>query len=109
MATAATMSAAPDLHLDMEHDDSFNSLEDLIRRKRLLEMNKKKYHLTEADCLLILTNANEFTFADGQAILAEGQEMSSLYRIKSGKVRAMKEGMFVADLPQVGFLLCVHI
>jgi hypothetical protein len=47
-----------------------DNLQELLRRKREVEKNKSKYHLTEADCSLILTNANEYSFTDGQVIIS---------------------------------------
>ncbi len=86
-------------HLSAEPSE--NNLQDLLKRKRELEKNKTKYHLTEADCNLLLTNANEYSFNDGQVILEEGHESSSLYRIKSGKVILRKNGISFCELTQV--------
>lgn len=97
MATAAVLSP-PTLH---DAAPPLDNVQDLLRRKREIEKNKSKYHLTEADCSLILTNANEYTFTDGQVILEEGHENSSVYRIKSGVVALSKGGNTFCELNQV--------
>eukprot|EP00026_Physarum_polycephalum_P005944 Phypoly_transcript_05983.p1 GENE.Phypoly_transcript_05983~~Phypoly_transcript_05983.p1 ORF type:complete len:557 (+),score=123.39 Phypoly_transcript_05983:35-1705(+) len=81
-----------------------DNLQELLRRKREIEKNKSKYHLTEADCSLILTNANEYSFTDGQVILEEGQANSSVYRIKSGTVSLSKNGKVFCELSQGWFI-----
>jgi len=101
MAAVAIAESVRELPRVEDPDETINSLDDLLKRKRQLEQNKKKYHLTEADCSLILTNANVYTFTDGQVILAEGQEISSLYRIRYGKVKITRGGQVMGDLPQV--------
>lgn len=85
-------------------DPVADNLQDLLRRKREMEKNKMKYHLTEADAGLLLTNANEFTFTNGQVIAKEGQQIVSVYRIKSGKVSLENEGKQVCELSQGWFL-----
>lgn len=81
-----------------------DNLQDLLKRKREIEKNKSKYHLTEADCSLILTNANEYSFTDGQVIMEEGHENSSVYRIKSGVVSLSKNGTVFCELSQGWFI-----
>lgn len=67
-----------------------------------MEKNKLKLHLTEADCNLLLTNANEFNFTKGQTIAREGQTLTSVYRIKFGSVSLINPGgKKVCDLTQV--------
>lgn len=77
-----------------------DNLQELLRRKREVEKNKSKYHLTEADASLLLTNANEYTFSDGQVILEEGHENLSVYRVKSGRVALSKNGVAFCEMAQ---------
>lgn len=102
MATAVVLSP-PTLPADAGAP-VLDNLQDLLRRKREIEKNKSKYHLTESDCTLILTNANEYTFTDGQVILEEGHENSSVYRIKSGIVALSKNGNTFCELTQGWFI-----
>lgn len=84
----------PPVQLDNWHE--------LLNRKREMEKNKLKLHLTEADCNLLLTNANEFNFTKGQTIAREGQTLTSVYRIKFGSVSLINPGgKKVCDLTQV--------
>ena len=76
-------------------------MQDLILRKREIQKNKNRLHLSEADCNLLLTNANEFHYKDQQTIVQEGQELPSVYRIKSGRVNITKGGTTVSMIPQV--------
>ena len=99
MATAV-VSPPPAFTLDAGAPP-LDNLQDLLKRKREIEKNKYKYHLTEADCNLILTNANEYTFMDGQVIMEEGHENSTVYRIKSGAVSLSKNGHVFCELSQV--------
>jgi hypothetical protein len=85
----------------MESGPALDNLQELLRRKRELEKNKRRFHLTEADCNLLLTNANEFTFKDGQIIVQDGDTLSSVYRVKSGKVLFMKGPTVLCELGQV--------
>lgn len=82
-------------------DVPVDNLQDLLRRKRDLEKNKATFRLSEADCNLLLTNAHEFYFKDKQVVVHEGQELPSVYRIKSGKVNIMKNGIVVSTIAQV--------
>lgn len=83
---------------------ALDNLQELLQRKRELEKNKHKFHLTEADCNLLVTNANEFSFTNGQVIAKEGQEITSVFRIKSGKVTIVSSGKKVCELSQGWFL-----
>jgi hypothetical protein len=78
-----------------------DNLQDLLNRKREIQKNKSKFHLSEADCNLLLTNANEYYFKDKQIIVQEGQELPSVYRIKSGKVSITKDGKQISIISQV--------
>jgi hypothetical protein len=86
------------LPLNGEHIDN---LQDLIQRKREIQKNKTRFHLSEADCNLLLTNANEFHYKDRQVIVQEGQELPSVYRIKTGKVNIVKGGVPISVISQV--------
>lgn len=103
MATAVVLNP-PVLSFADPAAPALDNVQDLIRRKREIEKNKSKYHLTESDCNLILTNANEFSFSDGQVILEEGHENSSVYRIKSGIVSLSKSGNTFCELTQGWFI-----
>lgn len=82
-------------------DQPVDNLQDLIQRKREIQKNKSKFHLSEADCNLLLTNAREFHYKDQQVIVQEGQELPSVYRVKSGKVNIVKHGVTVSVISQV--------
>ena len=64
MASTAVLS--PPTAPTLDGGPLLDNLQDLLRRKREIEKNKSKYHLTESDCSLILTNADEYSFSDGQ-------------------------------------------
>ncbi len=81
-----------------------DNLQELLKRKREIEKNKTKLHLTEGDCNLLMTNADEFSYTDGQVIVNAGQEISSMYRLKYGKVKLMRDGKKVCELSQVNFI-----
>jgi hypothetical protein len=80
---------------------SIDNVQELVKRKREAEMNKRRYHLTEADANLLLTNANEFSFEDGQVIGNVGDNLNSAYRVKSGTVAMKKEGNKICEVTQV--------
>lgn len=80
---------------------SNDNVQDLLKRKRELEMNKRRYHLTEADASLLLTNANEFSFEDGQVIGHEGDNLNSAYRVKSGTIALKRDGHKICTVTQV--------
>lgn len=80
---------------------ALDNIQDLLRRKRDLDLNKRRHHLTEAECNLLLTNANEFTFADGQIIGRAGDNLTAAYRVKSGVVKLKKEDKPICELKQV--------
>jgi CRP-like cAMP-binding protein len=90
-------------------------LQELINRKKEAERNKLKvcvnahillvlymlliacvvqYHLTEADCKLICTNATEHRYAKGDVIYqpTAGGKIEKVYRVKSGKI-----GIYLGD------------
>lgn len=94
-------SAAVEISLATPVDPALDNLQDLLRRKADIKNHKNKFHLTEADASLLLTNANEYTFTDGQVILEEGQENSSVYRIKYGRVALSKNGQKFCEMSQV--------
>jgi CRP-like cAMP-binding protein len=100
----ATAIVSPPPVLSLDSGVPLDNLQDLLKRKREIEKNKSKYHLTEADCSLILTNANEYSFKDGQVIMEEGHENSSVYRIKSGVVSLSKNGVVFCELSQGWFI-----
>jgi len=57
-----------------------------------------QYYLTEGDWQLMLTNANEFTYHEGDVIFDQGTPNNSLYRIRSGNVRIAKEGKVIGRM-----------
>jgi len=57
-----------------------------------------QYYLTEGDWQLMLTNANEFTYHEGDVIFDQGTPNNSLYRIRSGGVRITKEGKVIGHM-----------
>eukprot|EP00026_Physarum_polycephalum_P006560 Phypoly_transcript_06608.p1 GENE.Phypoly_transcript_06608~~Phypoly_transcript_06608.p1 ORF type:complete len:487 (+),score=78.82 Phypoly_transcript_06608:90-1550(+) len=81
-----------------------DNVQELIKRKREVEMNKRRYHLTEADANLLLTNANEFSFEDGQIIGHVGDNLNSAYRVKSGIVALKRDGSKICELTQGWFI-----
>jgi hypothetical protein len=85
----------------LPREPHFDNLQDLIQRKREIQKNKSKFHLSEADCSLLLTNADEYHYKDRQVIVQEGQELPSVYRIKVGKVNIVKGGTAVSVISQV--------
>ncbi len=78
-----------------------DALQDLLSRKQEAERNRARFHLTESDCNLILTNSTDYTYTGGQIIADEGQAINSVYRIKSGSVLLMKQGHKLYELIQV--------
>jgi len=95
---------AREINMAAEQKGDLNNIQDLLRRKREFERNKRRLHLTEADCSLLLTNANEFTFNDRQIIAQEGDALTSIYRVKHGTVVLMKDDLTICEFSQV----CVH-
>jgi len=57
-----------------------------------------QYYLTEGDWQLMLTNAKEFTYHEGDVIFDQGTPNNSLYRIRSGNVRITKEGKVIGRM-----------
>lgn len=102
MAAAAV--ASPQINVEhVQGEPALDNMQELLKRKREIEKNKAKYHLTEADAALLLTNANEYNFTDAQVILEEGHENHSVYRIKSGKVALSKNGQAFCEMSQGWF------
>lgn len=98
MASAALMMpVAPMPTAPMATDN----IQDLLKRKREAESNKRRFHLTEVDANLLLTNANEFSFEDGQVIGKAGDSLNAAYRVKSGTVVLMKDGKKFCEVNQV--------
>eukprot|EP01117_Protostelium_nocturnum_P013775 TRINITY_DN517_c0_g1_i3.p1 TRINITY_DN517_c0_g1~~TRINITY_DN517_c0_g1_i3.p1 ORF type:complete len:851 (-),score=358.21 TRINITY_DN517_c0_g1_i3:50-2602(-) len=74
-------------------------IEQLSSQKKPEEKKQKEvvatglqYYLTEGDWQLMLTNANEFTYQDGQVVFEQATPNNSLYRIRAGNVRIIKDG-----------------
>lgn len=80
---------------------NIDTLQDLLQRRTEAQKNRLLFHLTEADCNLICTNAQEIKFTSGQLIAAEGARIMSVYRLKTGKITLMKGSTKLMDLPQV--------
>ena len=73
----------------------------MLQRKAELAKNKAKYTLTETDGSLLVTHATELHFADGQVIVEGGHDISSVYRVKSGKISIFRNGNLCCELSQV--------
>lgn len=65
-----------------------------------METNKRRLRLTEPECNLLLTNANEYSFKDGQVIGRDG-DIATAFRVKSGVVRVEKDGCKLCELQPV--------
>jgi len=78
-----------------------DNIHDVIKRKREVESINRRFHLTEADANLLLTNANEFSFEDGQVIGHEGDNLNSAYRVKSGIVALKRDGHKICEVTPV--------
>ena len=78
-----------------------DTLQDLLQRRAEVGKNRLLFHLTEADCTLICTNATELKYTEGQVVATEGAVIQAVYRIKSGNISLMKGGIKLYDLPQV--------
>lgn len=70
----------------------FDNLQLILQRRAELAKNKSKYTLTENDGKLIGTHSTELKFEDGQVLFKEGQDVSNVYRIRSGKVIVSRFG-----------------
>eukprot|EP01114_Cavostelium_apophysatum_P012858 TRINITY_DN2981_c0_g1_i1.p1 TRINITY_DN2981_c0_g1~~TRINITY_DN2981_c0_g1_i1.p1 ORF type:complete len:571 (-),score=157.34 TRINITY_DN2981_c0_g1_i1:132-1844(-) len=81
-----------------------SDLEEFLRRKRDIDRKKAKVHLTELDAELLFTNADEFTFRDGETIIKEGQMVNTVYRLKKGRAKIVKAGKTLTFLEQGWFL-----
>jgi CRP-like cAMP-binding protein len=64
----------------------------LLQRRAELQRNKAKYALTETDAQLIGTHATEVRFEDGQTIVEENNDITNVYRVRSGKVTVSRFG-----------------
>lgn len=93
----------------LDGDVVVDNIQDLLKRKRELEKNKAKLRLSEADCNLLLTNASEHYYKDKQVVVHEGQELPSVYRVKSGNLNIMKEGKTVSTISQVNTIIIIFL
>jgi hypothetical protein len=64
----------------------------ILQRRAELKRNKAKYALTEVDAQLLGTHSTEVRFADGQTIVEENNDITCIYRIRSGKVVVSRHG-----------------
>lgn len=95
-------------HLPLPQQPPIDNIQDLLRRKREIDLNKRRHHLTEAECNLLLTNANEFSFSDGLIIGRRGDSLTSAYRVKSGSIKLMRGDVQFCELKQVN-TTSIHI
>jgi len=79
-------------------------LHEILRRNKELQQLRHRYQLSEKDCQLLLTNANEYSFNDGEVILKEGEFNASVYRIKSGSVHFKKNDCFLRVIGKGWFI-----
>lgn len=84
-----------------------DTLQDLISRMREAKKNRTRFHLTESDCNRMCTNATELNMASGHLIVAEGELIKNVYRIKKGQVSLVKTGVKLYDLSAVSSFLFV--
>lgn len=94
-------SVPPPKELALQVPANTDTLQDLLQRREEARKNRLLFHLTESDCDRICTNSTEKRYTPGQVIVNEGEVISALYRIKSGKVSLMKGEVKLCDLPQV--------
>eukprot|EP00026_Physarum_polycephalum_P005636 Phypoly_transcript_05671.p1 GENE.Phypoly_transcript_05671~~Phypoly_transcript_05671.p1 ORF type:complete len:536 (+),score=84.02 Phypoly_transcript_05671:209-1816(+) len=103
-AKSEISSVEPPAGLQPPPEDAIDGLQDLINRMREAKKNRTRFHLTEADCNRMCTNATELNVASGHLIVAEGAPITNVYRIKKGQVSLMKSGVKLYDLSVGHFL-----
>eukprot|EP00026_Physarum_polycephalum_P009438 Phypoly_transcript_09562.p1 GENE.Phypoly_transcript_09562~~Phypoly_transcript_09562.p1 ORF type:complete len:462 (+),score=75.94 Phypoly_transcript_09562:45-1388(+) len=75
-----------------------DNLQLLLQRKAELAKTKAKFTLTEADANLLTAHASEVTFKDKEVIQKEGEDVSCVYRVKSGQVALSRHGYKFRDI-----------
>lgn len=86
-----------------------DTLHDLMNRRKEAEKNKLRFHLTEADCQLICTNAVDRVFQDGAIIAESSHTIKSVFRLKAGRISFMKAGVQLFELHAVHTLFFSHL